>query len=187
MLKESVNVSDEDLWASFRAGSEPAFATLYSRYFHYLFSYGRRISNNENEIVNDVIQDLFLDLWRTRNELGQAETVRFYLLRSLRRKIHRRMKTTFSFGERLDDLAEDMLPVESSVEFNITKEEDLLIQSEKLAVWLNQLPSRQNEALVLHYFHSMSYRQIAAIMEIKEQTARNLVQKALSLIRRAAM
>lgn len=187
MKSTPLSTSDESLWASLRAGSEPAFAALYSRYFQFLFSYGRRITEREDEIVNDAIQDLFLDLWRTRHELGQAETVKFYLLRSLRRKIHRKVKSNAHLGECIENIDEGLHPAEDSAETFITNNEDFHIQSERLALWLNRLPPRQNEALVLHYFHNMSYRQIAAILEIKEQTARNLVQKALTLIRRDVM
>ena len=187
MILALTSKSDEALWLSLRAGDEAAFAALYSRYFQILFSYGKRISDQGEEIVSDAIQDLFVDLWRTRHALSQAETVRFYLLRSLRRKIHRIIKKDFQHEARLEDMTEEALPAEASVETHFTNHEDFLIQSQRLASWLNRLPPRQNEALVLHYFHNMSYQQIAAILDIKEQTARNLVQKALTLIRREAI
>jgi RNA polymerase sigma factor (sigma-70 family) len=179
--------SDEQLWLSLRAGDSKAFTALYSRYFQVLFSYGRRISDQGEDVVGDAIQDLFIDLWRTRNALGQAENVRFYLFRSLRRKIHRIAKKDLQQDARLDDLTDDLIPVEASVETHFTNNEDFSIQSKRLVSWLNLLPPRQNEALILHYFHNMTYQQIAAILDIKEQTARNLVQKALALIRREAI
>lgn len=187
MIPTPISKSDEALWLSLRASDEAAFAELYSRYFQFLFSYGKRICDQGEEIVSDAIQDLFVDIWRTRHALSQAETVRFYLLRSLRRKIRRTIKKDFQQEARLEDLSEDSLPAEASVETHFTNNEDFSIQSKRLESWLNLLPPRQNEALILHYFHSMTYQQIAAILDIKEQTARNLVQKALTLIRREAI
>jgi RNA polymerase sigma factor (sigma-70 family) len=183
MILTSERKSDEQLWLSLKAGEPKAFAALYSRYFQVLFSYGRRISDQGEDVVSDAIQDLFIVLWRTRSGLGEAENVRFYLFRSLRRKIHRIVKKDLQQDARLDDLTDDLIPVEASVEIHFTNNEDLLIQSEKLASWLSLLPPRQNEALILHYFHDMTYPQIATILDIKEQTARNLVQKALTMIR----
>jgi RNA polymerase sigma factor (sigma-70 family) len=183
MILTSERKSDEQLWFSLKAGDPKAFAALYSRYFQVLFSYGRRISDQGEDVVGDAIQDLFIVLWRTRSGLGEAENVRFYLFRSLRRKIHRIVKKDLQQDARLDDLTDDLIPVEASVEIHFTNNEDLLIQSEKLASWLGLLPPRQNEALILHYFHDMTYPQIATILDIKEQTARNLVQKALTMIR----
>ena len=183
MILSSKSKSDEELWLSLRTGDSKAFATLYSRYFQVLFSYGRRISEQGEDVVGDAIQDLFIDLWRTRTSLGQAENVRFYLFRSLRRKIHRTIKKDIQQEARLDDLTENLIPIEASVEIHFTHTEDLSIQSQRMASWLNLLPPRQNEALVLHYFHNMTYQQISVMLDIKEQTARNLVQKALTMIR----
>lgn len=183
MILTSNRISDEQLWLSLRAGDSKAFGALYSRYFQVLFSYGRRISDQGEDVVGDAIQDLFIGLWRNRNALGKAENVRFYLFRSLRRKIHRIVKKDLQHDARLYDLTDDLIPAEASVEIHFTNNEDLLIQSQRLASWLDLLPPRQNEALILHYFHDMTYPQIAAILDIKEQTARNLVQKALTMIR----
>lgn len=179
-------VTDETLWQAVREGSETAFEVLYRRYFQVLFSYGKRIHQNE-DAVNDAIQDLFVDIWRSRRSLGQAQSVRFYLIRSLRRKIHRSLKPDSLHGEEWENVQEAVLPTEESPESLFTYAEDTLIQSEKLTAWLSQLPPRQNEALLFRYYHNFEYSEIADILHIKEQTARNLVQKALQLLRKMAI
>lgn len=184
MLNETI--TDETLWQAVREGSETAFEVLYRRYFQVLFSYGKRIHPDE-DAVNDAVQDLFVDIWRSRHSLNQAQSVKFYLIRSLRRKIHRSLKPDSLHGEEWENVQETVLPIEPSSESLFTHEEDTLIQSEKLNTWLSQLPPRQNEALLLRYYHNFEYSEIANLLHIKEQTARNLVQKALQILRKLAI
>ncbi|MDF7819871.1 sigma-70 family RNA polymerase sigma factor [Runella sp. MFBS21] len=178
--------TDERLWQATRLGSELAFEALYRRYFQILVSYGKRIHPNE-AMVNDAIQDLFIDIWRTRHSLGQAESVKFYLMSSLRRRILRLLKSDLPFSEEWDELPEQALPMEDSPETLFAEEEENALQNEKLNKWLEQLPPRQYEALLLRYFHNFEYVEIAGILNIKEQTARNLVQKALYILRKLAI
>lgn len=183
---KATHIDDHSLWLSVRAGNETAFEVLYRRYFQVLFSYGKRLFFDE-DAVNDAIQDLFVDIWRTRHSLSQAESVKFYLMRSLRRKIHRSLKSDYLHGEEWENVSETVLPMEHSPETTYTLGEDSSIQTEKLNTWLSQLPPRQNEALVLRYYHNFEYSEMADILNIKEQTARNLVQKALQILRKLAI
>ena len=186
MRIQTTHIDDDALWASMRSGDESAFEELYRRYFQVLFGYGKRVTQDEN-LVNDTIQDLFVDLWRTRHSLSQAQSVRFYLFSSLRRKIHRSIKQDHLNSEDLDAVSEEFLPTQISPEASFSNSEELFIQTEQLNSWLSQLPPRQNEALVLRYYHNLEYAEIAAILHIKEQTARNLVQKALFILRKFAI
>lgn len=167
-------------------GDTTAFEELYRRYFQILFSYGKRFLNNE-DIVKDSIQDLFIDLWRTHKSLKQAQSVKFYLISSLRRKIHRSLQPDYLLGDDWEHVNEMLLPVHPSVEIDFTVLEEEYMNKAKVSAWLRQLPTRQNEALVLRYFHNFEYSEIAKILDIKEQTARNLVQKAIILLRKMAI
>ncbi len=136
------------------------------------------------DLVEDAIQDLFTDLWRTRSQLGEARSVRYYLFRSLRRKIHRSVKPdTNRLSEDLPELGEAALPIESE----IIGEEELMLDKARLKAWLKQLPARQYEALMLRFYQDLSYQEIAQIMNISEQGARNMIQKSLYTLRRIAL
>ncbi len=182
MIKEKRNRADDDLWYSVRGGDEAAFEQLYRRYFQELFNYGKQFLCDE-AAVNDAIQDLFVDLWRTRRSLSPARSVKYYLMVSLRRKIHRSLRPDHSLETDWEALPESLLPFQSSVEVDFTTKEEKVLQTEKLNVWLGQLPPRQREALVLRYYYNMEYAEVADMLDIKEQTSRNLVQKALHKLR----
>lgn len=185
-LKQQIHDTDDQaLWAAMRAGDESAFDVLYNRYFQVLFSYGKRLAGEE--IVGDAIQELFITIWRQRRTLGQAISVKFYLFRSLRREIVRIRKNEQMQHQDWQDLDEKLLPIQVSPESIFASNEEAHGQAEQLRRWLDCLPPRQNEALLLRYYHNLEYVQVAEILHIKEQTARNLVQKAIAILKKVAI
>lgn len=175
----------EDLiyWNRLREGDRAAFSWIYRRYIPGLYSYGMKIIRDP-DLVEDAIQDLFTDLWRTRSRVGEARSVRYYLFSSLRRKIHRSVKPAANpLSEESPETGQTILPVESEI---IGKEESLQ-EKARLKAWLKQLPLRQYEALMLRFYQDLSYQEIAVIMNITDQGARNMVQKSLSTLRRLAL
>ena len=54
-----------DLWVQFWGGNEMAFSQLYCLCFDDLLAYGRRVGG-DNEMVEDLIQDLFLKLYQKK-------------------------------------------------------------------------------------------------------------------------
>ena len=169
-----------------RAGSDEAFERLYRRYFQDLFLYGKQFLDDE-AAINDGIQDLFVDLWRTRRTVNQARSVKYYLMVSLRRKIYRSLQTNHVHSADWENLPESLSSTQPSAETMIIAQEEKYLQTERLSTWLDQLPPRQNEALVLRYYHGFEYSEIANLLGINEQTSRNLVQKALHTLRKLAI
>lgn len=175
-------VEDEILWKRIREGDRAAFETLYRRLFRLLYRYGSKITTSR--LVKDAIHDLFLDIWFYRTKLQATTSVRYYLFTSLKRRIalnnQKNEKSSF-----FDFKAGLMLIHESD------SQEAIIIENEfydekvlKLKRHLQNLPPRQYEALMLKYYDKLSYPEIALRLEVNEQSARNLVQRGLELLRK---
>lgn len=180
------NNDDGQLWSDLKRSDEVAFAKLYRRYVGVLYSYGRKIVRND-EIVEDAIQDLFIDLWQMRERLSDLESARFYLFRSLRRKIHREyIKKNLPSKDWLNTDERD-LPVTDSLEEDLIAAEMAEMEKNNIQDLLRQLPARQSEAIMLYYYEDFSIRQVAEILVINEQSARNLIQRGINKLRRLAI
>lgn len=168
---------EEVIWQRFRDGDRQAFARLYECYFPILYGYGFRLSGDE-EAVKDAIQTLFVEIWKSRSGLSSTSSVKFYLFRVLRRKLHEQKRA-----------ATHTLPDDYHLEFDYSPEADLIqrervhFRKEKLEQALRQLNPRQKEALSLLYLEGLSYPEIAGIMNIKVRTVYNLVHTALQVLR----
>ncbi|KAA0994250.1 sigma-70 family RNA polymerase sigma factor [Dyadobacter sp. UC 10] len=173
---------DAALWLAYRHGDNKALGILAERYFTTLKRYGLKFMVDE-AIVDDCIQDLFLDLWQNRHKINQTPSVKFYLLKSVRNSILEHLRYQQRFA------SDDSLPWDSGLpeQFNA---ESLLIEQETLDSLVQQinaqmatLPKREREALYLRYFENLSVTEIAAIMGVNRQSVSNFLQKALSRIR----
>ncbi|MBD0259067.1 MAG: sigma-70 family RNA polymerase sigma factor, partial [Cytophagales bacterium] len=153
MAKDLLHPNDDLLWKTFQAGDESAFAQLYDRFMPGLYSYGMKIARDE-AVVRDCIQDLFISIWNSRENLSKVQSIKHYLNSSLRRELVRRIRRTHPFSQDLPD----------SYDFQVTLDaESLQVQEEmsqeqigQLNVAVQQLPARQKEALYLRYYENLS-------------------------------
>ncbi|MVM40368.1 sigma-70 family RNA polymerase sigma factor [Spirosoma sp. HMF3257] len=175
--------SDVLLWNALKQDDQPAFAELYQRYHRILYSYGYKVIPNV-ALVEDAIQDLFVDLWRLRHSLSLVDSVKFYLFRSLRRKIYQ-----LSEREKRIDTA---IASSTATEFARSSEQVMADQeqedqlTQRLAQLVAQLPQRQLEVVTLRFYQNFKTDEIAAIMGITEKSVRNTLHKALTHLREQA-
>jgi RNA polymerase sigma factor (sigma-70 family) len=172
---ENNTTTEQELWNAFRQGNEQAFSEMYQQFAGVLYSYGHHLTGNAL-LVQDAMQDLFADLWRTRKNLSGTTSVKYYLFRSLRRKLHRLSD--------IRQLPEDLYPLqtESAETLKIQLEENML-QQQRLHRLMGLLPARQQEVIRLRFYENFSWEQISGILQINEQSVRNLVQRAVAKLR----
>lgn len=168
-----------ELWLAFKKGDRVAFNNLATIFYRTLFNYGTKLTPNAT-LVEDCIQDLFLDLWRRRTFLADTEHVKFYLLKALRRKIASEVKIQQKWFHHTLDKDEDLNFIgEFSIESRIIENETNEHRQKKLQRVLEKLTKRQREVIYLKFYQEMDYEQIAGMMAINYQSARNLVHTAI--------
>lgn len=167
-----------ETWEEFRVTGDPyAYRTIYTSFASALFNYGKKITSNE-ELVKDAIHDVFVRLWKNRKNLKATSSIRYYLLSSLRREVLRKI-TREPFKRPLDETI-----IHSSA-FQLSHERDMIIretvhqQHETLKQAINQLPSRQREAVFLRFYENMSFEEIAKLMSVETRSVYKLIYKAL--------
>ena len=181
--------SDAKIWDDFLLGSKDAYSFMYEKYARVLYNYGYKIAQNR-QLTEDCLQDLFLTILETRERLSHTDSIKFYLMRSLRRDIVRKLNGgTRLTGQWLGQHRSlDDHDVDFRVEFQyeptwldsqISKE-----RSESILRELNQLPARQKEALFLKFFDNLSYEEIAGIMGIETTSAYKVIYKAIAALQK---
>lgn len=183
LLTSEKQFTDQQLWLAVRDSDEKAFAMLFVRYHGILYNYGCKLHTDAN-LIEDVIQDVFIDIWRLRANLtSEIISVKFYLYRAVRRRVH-------GLSDSLNMLMMDKLDGEIERNFTLANDEPAMIESESAAMLsqriqslITNLPPRQLEVLTLRYFDDFSVAEIASIMEITEKSVRNHLFKAISSLR----
>lgn len=161
-------------------GSELAFARIYEQYFYPLIHYGRQFSKDET-LVEDSIQDVFVNVWNSPHQLAQIKSVKAYLFASLRRKIFEKLKEE----KRNDPKNHASLPFERVLPYEahlIARQTELETRG-KLSQEIDQLTRRQRETLYLIYYDNLTYEEAAQVMDVKVKAVYNLVYEAIKKLR----
>jgi RNA polymerase sigma factor (sigma-70 family) len=178
-------LSDGELWELFKSGDKNAFHTIYESHADALYNYGMNFSG-DNILVRECIQDLFVEIWNRKDYLGRTDNIRYYLLKSLRRRIfagtREQKKWLFDgYGEKFSIIS--LLNRRSLEIFNENEYSGSDIRK-KLSSAIEILPLRQKEALFQIYFEKLSYEEAASVMDVNIKTVYNLVWRGIEKLRR---
>jgi RNA polymerase sigma factor (sigma-70 family) len=175
------NTQFDEVWRSFKNGDKSAFAVLYRTHAAALLNYGYKISS-DRALIEDTIQDLFVELWQNRERVSETTSVKFYLFKALRYKINRKLKSERLFD--FDDIEVHHNELSyASHESKLIALEVQSVQMENLRALIRQLPKRQQEAINLRYYHNFSNEEVAQIMGVNYQSACNFIFSALSKLK----
>jgi len=175
------NISDTEKWSLFRNGDDLWFSNIYSEYSVKLFHYGVKFTPTQS-IVEDVIQDLFSELYKNRKSLGDTDNILFYLMSSFKRKLLRSLKKEEILKNNpIEDSYQ--FEVSYSIEFEIIKEEQQKNHAKKILKVLQLLTPRQREAIYLRYTKELNYQEISDLMGLNVVSVRNLISKAIRTLR----
>jgi len=175
-------IGDVVLWNAFRNGDEQAFITLIDRFVKTLYNYGIKL-HPDGDTVKDAVQELFIDLWKNRRNLGETDSIKLYLYKSLRRKLIR-MKSTLASRLFTKLLSHHATGVDVPHESLLIEEQSFAEKRQQAMHLLDQLTKRQREAVFLRYFEEMEYEKIASIMDLSKQVVYNLVNKAIQSLKK---
>lgn len=174
-------IDDSQLWDDLRAGKKSALKVIYDQEFQYLFNYGRKIFQR-TELVEDSIHDLFVEIWQRHDSLGPTDSIRRYLATSLRRKIVSVLKKE-SKSQSVDSFDTIPFDVELAIDEVIIAQELNEEQAAQLKRAFEKLTAKQKEILYLRFYQGLDYEQIADVLDMKYQSLRNAVSRAIKNLR----
>ena len=170
--------NDASLWRLLKQGDRIAFEALYRKYIGDLLHYGERMGMEE-EALKDLVQDLFIEIWKSRERIKEMDNVKFYLFKALRYKIiryHHRSHIP-------EPLSQEWMGAEESVEHRIANAEQEGLTARHLQQAIARLPKRQQEIIHLRFFQGFSNQDIASLMNLQYQSATNLIHRSLRAMR----
>jgi len=164
--------------ARIRAGDETAFQEVLTAYFSSIVAYISRLCG-DRDAAKDVAEEAFVRLWQRRQEWRTEGSIRGFLYRTARniaidQARKERLRWRWIHTRSTVDEPEPPTP-----ERELEDKELRLVVDEAIA----SLPPRRREAFTLFYFHNLTYRQIAEVMELKPQAVANYISAAYADLR----
>lgn len=176
-------LSDSELWKSFKEGNESAFIYIYNSHFSDLYGYGFQFTQDK-ETIKDCIQDLFVELNKSRKGLADTNCIRAYLFKSFRNNLLHYLKKQTKIQ------LEDELHFRNSFLISIAQEDVLINRQldeemhEKLKRATMELTKRQREVIYYLYYEGLSIDQIKDIMDLgTRKSVQNILYKAIAQLK----
>jgi len=160
-----------------------ALEALYDRYGRAAYSLARRILTEET-LAQDVVQEVFLSLWRNagRFDAGRG-TVATYLLSMT----HHRAVDVVRREENLRRwrTSDEGLELEADPKVRVEDEVEASERRAGVRAALNELPDAQREALLLAYFGGYTQREVAALVGVPLGTVKTRMAAGMRKMKEA--
>ncbi|MDP4289880.1 MAG: RNA polymerase sigma factor [Bacteroidota bacterium] len=156
------------------------FSSIFKYHFDSLYNYGIKITN-DSEVVKDCIQELFFRIWKNNIDLARVQYLKSYLFTGLRRQILNILELKYYQVDKIK--LEDHFLIEFSPEDYFIQQQFEDTQRKNVIQALNKLSNKQREAIYLRYFEELEYTEIAKVMNVNLQSAKNTVSRGLDALR----
>lgn len=176
MENEYLHQDDQLLISSIRNGNEESFALLFKKYYPMLCAYGSRFV--ELEDAEECVQDALLWLWENREVLVIQSSLSNYLFAIVHHRAISRIRQLEAKSRAETYFYEEMQDLITDVDFYCLHE-----LSRRIRQALDNLPPAYREAFVMHRFKSMTYKEIASLLNVSPKTVDYRIQQALKLLR----
>ncbi len=172
-------MDDTTLWNKLKSGDKRALREIYEANAAYLIRYGKKFSQNQ-ATIEDTLQNLFLYIWEKKDGLSPTDSIRRYLLVAFRRRLIRELQ---KHDQQFDEKGAHFDASISIEDQWIQNQEDEQKRS-LLKKAFDQLSPRQKEAIYLRFYQQLPYEDIGKVMNLNNQSARNLVSGGIKALRK---
>ena len=170
--------SDEELFSLLKDDDQAAYLEIYDRYKVLLQQHAiRKLSDMDD--VEDILQELFIDLWDKRSAIHLTTGLVNYLYTAMRNRIFNHFYKKQREGRYLDSLVEALDEGVYVTDLAIREKE----YAEIIKAEIEALPPRMREVFLLHRNEGLTYKEIAEQLGTSELTVATQVKKSLKTLR----
>ena len=177
-MKATSNLTDHELAAMLKNGSESAFGIIYKRYWHKLLAIART-RLNDIEDAEEAVQNIFVNLWKRRETFALthsfenyfAVAVKFEVINQLAKQA-RQAKRNIGFAQALPESQE------------IAHNYDLAVLQKQLEETINTLPDKCRLVFRMSRQGHYSNKKIAEELNLSEKTVEKHITTALKVLRK---
>ena len=179
-------MEDQELLTRIKHNDKKAFEHIFHEYFHVLHEYANFYVENL-QLAEDIVQDVFLKIWDTRNRLVIHTSLKGYLFRSIHNNCiqYLRHKVVVQDHHAIHQakLKEALLMNRLFFETGLTKLYENEIES-LVHKAIDDLPGRTREIYVLSRHKYLKNSVIARKFNVTEKSIEYHITKALESLRK---
>jgi len=167
--------TDEEIIKLIHDDDYISYNKLFERYFKRLCQYVYSILLNKDD-AEDVVQDLFLNLWKYRKRIEITGNASHYIFRMAKHLALNSTRSTVSFTSIVDQLDN---PRFAYIDDSLEKDEF------RIALYdcIDRLPQRSREVFLLERVEGMKQKEIADKLDISVKTIKQHIWLSLQKLR----
>jgi len=175
----STTYTEQELVAALKARDNQAFAFLYDNYAGALYSIIRQIITDNSELAGDVLQEVFINIWRKIESYDQSKGRLFTWMLNIARNaaIDTLRSKSYQNSQKNQELPDNVYKGAS----NQTTQQN--IDNIGLKKVLEKLKPEHRVLVELAYFKGFTHEEIAEMMSIPLGTVKTRIRNALLQLR----
>jgi RNA polymerase sigma-70 factor (family 1) len=171
--------TDESLLQRIADNDEEAFRLIYDRYWEGLLVTASMAIRSKDDAA-DIVQEVFLGIWQRRRELNITGSLKAYLDTSIRYK-------AIDYIEKNITRRDYLVILQEMAAYHMPADAELQLQLKQLRETIEQvvseMPPKMQEVYRLSRQDMLSHKEIAARMNISEETVKKHIQHALEQVK----
>jgi RNA polymerase sigma-70 factor (family 1) len=175
-MRVAANLSDNELIALVKQDDQMAFVAIYDKYWAEMYACAFKLFPH-NETCEDLIHDVFLYLWTSRETL-EIRSVRDYLYIAIKHKALNKIRSLKPQVELIENDLSVFHAKEKSDDPLMAKELNMLFEK-----GIHSLPEKCKQILTLSRKEHLSNKEIASRLNLTTKTVENQINIGLKRIR----
>jgi RNA polymerase sigma-70 factor (ECF subfamily) len=175
-LSEDVTHIEKELLLRVSRGDEKAFTQLLVETSGLLYSFILQ-HTKAKEVAEEIVQDIFTQIWQTRESLTEIKNFRVYLYVISRNRVLNEIKKMIRERKRHQEWTQTVIADVREEDRAVIEQQYNLIDNA-----IAQLPPQQKKVWILNRQKELTYKEIAAEMNISRETVKTYLQHANNTI-----
>lgn len=157
---------------------ESALEELFNYYYPRLYNYSKTFLKIDNGI-DDIIQEVFLKIWKNRKEIHSGETLNSFIYTITRNQLLNEIRTRLNDKKKREQLfkvsiAEEYLGFENVEYTELQKKIEIIIEV---------LPEKQKEVFQLSRKEGLSHKEIGEKLKISTKTVEYHINQSIKTLK----
>jgi len=170
------NTKENYLFNKIHVGDEEAFSIFFRKYYNRLYQFAGRYVYDAST-AEDIVQNVFINIWKKRKEIKITTNVKSYLYSSVRNSSLNHIKKTKIESTTPVDSIDNILIEDSPGDVFDKKEINTYMQKE-----IEKLPQQGKQILLMKKIDGLTYHEIADIKNISVNTVKTHISRALNTL-----
>lgn len=166
------------LLTAIKNGNKEAFSLIFRKYYKDMVLFGGNYLPDKSH-CEDIVQNIFLNLWENRENVDTIKSLRSFLLQSVRNGCLDELRHS-SIVQKHESESKILFP-----DFNFDVDHYMLYSElqNHLSDALSKLSPACRQAFEMNRFEGLKYKEIAVKLSVSERTVEVYISKAVSLLK----